>query len=72
MSEYHLLKAIIQDNLDYAMNEDYERISKGLRFNPLKELYDIEYVDMIIEYFKEREEYERCSLLLKYKFNIGS
>ena len=70
MPKSNMIKAIIQDNLDYAMNEDYVRVAKGLRHNPLMELYTIEYIDLIIEYFKEREEYERCSTLLKCKDSI--
>jgi hypothetical protein len=70
MPKRNMIKAIIQDNLDYAMSEDYERICKGRRHNPLMELYTTEYIDTIIEYFQEREEYERCSTLLKCKESI--
>lgn len=65
-----IMSAIIQENLDYVMQEDYDRIRKGLRHNPLMETYTTSYIDMIIEYYQEREEYEKCSILLCEKNRI--
>ena len=70
MHKRKLVEAILQDNLVLAMNEDYDRIYKGIRHNPLMELYDIVYIDIIIDYFQEREEYEKCSLLLEKKNSV--
>lgn len=70
MHKRKLVEAILQDNHILAMNEDFNRICKGIRHNPLMELYDIAYIDTIIDYFQEREEYEKCSSLLEKKNSI--
>ena len=67
MHKRKLVEAILQDNHFLAMNEDFNRICKGIRHNPLMELYDIAYIDTMINYFQEREEYEKCSSLLEKK-----
>ncbi len=65
-----MMAMIIQENLDYVMQEDFDRIRKGLRHNPLMETYTTDYVDIIIDYYKDREEYEKCSSLLNAKNKI--
>lgn len=56
-----------KENKEFAMNEDYERILKGIKHDPLMEVYSSEYVNEMIEFFSDKEEYEKCSELVKYK-----
>ncbi len=65
-----LVALIKQDNLQYVMNEDFERIKSGLRCSPFLDLYTIDYIDMIIEYYEENEEYEKCNILLDKRNDI--
>jgi hypothetical protein len=48
------------------MNSCFERIKEGkcydMSFNP----YTMEFIDKIISYFEEKEEYEKCKVLLDF------
>ena len=48
------------------MNSCFDRVKEGkyydMSFNP----YTMEFIDKIISYFEEKEEYEKCKVLLDF------
>lgn len=66
------MEKIVMHSYNYLMNSSYERINLGkfydLNFKP----YDKDFVEKMIYYFEEIEEYEKCKILLdfsKERFN---
>ncbi len=60
------MNRIVAHNYSYLMNSCFERIKEGkcydMSFNP----YTMEFIDKIISYFEEKEEYEKCKVLLDF------
>lgn len=57
---------------DYLMNSNYERINKGKCYDINFKPYEKDVVEKMIVYFEQREEYEKCKILLdfsKERFN---
>lgn len=49
----------------YAWNEDYQRIIQGKRLNLLNEPYTLDYIESMLEYYEESEQYEKCQEINK-------
>ncbi len=68
-----MIKELDMDNyLDLTLREVYEVLTSSSdpwpnRFQPNKK---IKFIDQLILYFQEREEYERCAKLLKIKNRV--
>ena len=52
------------------MNRDFERIKKGFLINDILESYDNNYINNMIKFFEQKEEFEKCNFLIK-KINYG-
>ncbi len=63
------MNEIIMKSYDYIMNCDYRRIKAGKRINLNNKPYSINYYDKLIEYFNNKEEYEKSSIILIEKNN---
>jgi len=68
----HMDSNMMSDYLDRTINQVYEVLANTntpwpLNFNNTKKT---KFIDSLIDYFQEREEYERCAKLLKIKNKI--
>jgi hypothetical protein len=45
------------------MNEVYNRISQNKPFDKNLKPYKKSYIDEVLEYFEDREDYEKCQIL---------
>ena len=53
--------------LDLPIGREFKRIKNNMELSSVNIPYTITYVDMMIKYFEFKEDFERCSILLKYK-----
>ena len=53
--------------LNSVMNEVYNRISQNKPFDKTLKPYKKSHIDEVLEYFEDREDYEKCQILLKKK-----
>jgi len=51
---------------DYLMNSTFERIKVGKFFNENFEAYSKDFINKIMKYFENREEYEKCQILVNF------
>jgi hypothetical protein len=49
--------------LNSVMNEVYNRISQNKPFDKNLKPYKKSYIDEVLEYFEDREDYEKCQIL---------
>lgn len=61
-----MTEKIIMHSYCYLMNSCYERISSGKYYDISFKPYTMEFIGKIISYFEEREEYEKCKVLLDF------
>lgn len=57
---------IVMHNYCYLMNSNYERINLGKCFDVNFKTYEKNFVEKMISYFEEKEEYEKCKVLLDF------
>jgi hypothetical protein len=57
---------IVMHNYSYLMNSTYDRINKGKYYDISFKPYTIDFIEKIMYYFEEREEYEKCKVLLDF------
>lgn len=50
--------------------DDYNRIISGKRLNLLNRPYPISYIDKMISYYEDNEEYEKCTEILKIREDL--
>jgi hypothetical protein len=48
------------------MNSSYDRINQGKFYDISFKPYTVDFIDKLIVYFEEREEYEKCKVLLDF------
>jgi enolase len=60
---YNYLKG---NKVSHFMEIDYHNIINGVSHNELYEPYDSYYVNKVTEYFKNLEDFEKCSKLRGY------
>jgi hypothetical protein len=51
---------------DTLVQKSYERISRGIPYDEKMRAYESKFVQDCIDYFKEREEYEKCQILIDF------
>jgi hypothetical protein len=51
---------------DNLINSNFQRISNGKHFDEKFKLYDQKFLNEMIFYYQNREEYEKCQFLLNY------
>lgn len=61
-----MMNTIVMHSYDYLMNSNYERINKGKCYDINFKSYEKEVVEKMIGYFEQREEYEKCKVLLDF------
>ncbi len=52
---------------DTLINSNFQRIKEGKHYDENFILYDQKFIDEMIFYYQNREEYERCQYLVNYK-----
>ena len=55
--------------LDFLFREDFERICNGELINMVNKPYTKLYITQMEEYFKEKEEYEKCEVINSFHQN---
>jgi hypothetical protein len=53
--------------IDQLIEVEYKRIEKGEYLSSTSIPYTTEYLNIMIEYHEYEEEYEKCSIILKYR-----
>ncbi len=61
-----MMNSIVMHSYDYLMNSNYERINKGKCYDINFKSYEKDVVEKMIGYFEQREEYEKCKVLLDF------
>jgi hypothetical protein len=61
-----MVDKIVMHSYSYLMNSTYERIKEGKCFDSNFRTYEKDFVEKIIFYFEEIEEYEKCKILLDF------
>ena len=51
---------------DNLINSNFQRISNGKHFDEKFKLYDQKFLNEMIFYYQNREEYEKCQFILNY------
>ncbi len=59
------MEKLILKSYSYLMNSSYERIAGGKSYDISFKPYEKKFVNKMIKYFEEYEEYEKCDLLMK-------
>lgn len=60
------MEKVILKSYSYLMNSSYERIAGGKSYDISFKPYEKKFVNKMIKYFEEYEEYEKCDLLMKF------
>jgi hypothetical protein len=60
------MEKVILKSYSYLMNSCYERIAGGKSYDISFKPYEKKFVNKMIKYFEEYEEYEKCDLLMKF------
>ncbi len=55
--------------VDQPVEIEFNRIKNNNDVSSNNIPYTIEYINMLIKYFELKEEYEKCQILISYKFN---
>lgn len=64
--------SLILKSLDTLMVSTYERLKKGLYFDPNLKPYRQDFIQKVLDYFEEKERYEECVIIreiIKNRFN---
>ena len=61
-----MMETIVMHSYSYLMNSSYERINNGKYYDASFKAYEKSLVEKMISYFEEREEYEKCKVLLDF------
>ena len=67
-----MTKKAIEDYLELTLKEAYEVLTSNTDPwpNSFQSKKKLKFIDQLISYFQEREEYERCAELLKIKNQV--
>lgn len=57
---------IVMHNYNYLMNSSYDRINQGKYYDVSFKPYTMDFIEKLTYYFEEREEYEKCKVLLDF------
>ena len=52
---------------DFLINNSFNRIISGKPYDERLKPYPLDFIEEMISYFKSKEEYEKCQILLKIK-----
>lgn len=58
-----MIDKILLKSYDYIMNSDFNRIKIGKKTDINNKIYKIDYYNTLIDYFKKKEEYEKCEII---------
>jgi hypothetical protein len=61
-----MMDTIVMHSYSYLMNSSYDRINQGKFYDMSFKPYTMDFIDKLIFYFEEREEYEKCKMLLDF------
>jgi hypothetical protein len=57
------MEKLVLRSYSYLMNSNYERISSGKPYDVALKPYSREFIEKMIAFFEESEEYEKCHVL---------
>jgi hypothetical protein len=60
------MEALVLKSYSYLMNSSYERIAKGKQYDIAFKPYEQKFVEKMVRYFEELEEYEKCKVLVDF------
>lgn len=60
-------ETVIIKSYEYLMEKSFERIKNNKEWDETFKPYNIKFLDKLLEYFTEKEEYEKCSIVYKLK-----
>ena len=58
--------------MDLPIEDEFKRISNSERISSANIPYTTQYIDLLIKYYEDKEQYERCQVLYSYKINVSS
>jgi hypothetical protein len=58
---------LVLRSYEYLMRDGLDRIKSGKNYDANFKPYDKEFIDKMISFFEEREEYENCETLVNFK-----
>ncbi len=61
-----MMDTIVMHSYSYLMNNTYDRIKQGKCYDINFKAYEKKFVEKMISYFEEREEYEKCKVLFDF------
>ena len=61
-----MMETLIMHSYSYLMNNSYERINQGKYYDMNFKAYEKNFIEKMISYFEEREEYEKCKVLFDF------
>jgi len=61
------MNTLVIKSYDYLINNSYDRILNGKNYDDKFKLYQLDFINEMIDYFELREEYEKCQILKNYK-----
>ena len=56
---------LIESCKEYLMDTNYERILNGKKLDLTSKPYNIKFIEKMINFYEEKEEYEKCNVLKK-------
>ena len=62
-----MIQALTIKSYSYLMNSSYERIEQGRPYDVSLKSYDSIFIERMIAYFENLEEFERCAKLVEFK-----
>lgn len=61
-----MIDKLIMKSYDYLMRESFNRIKSGKNYDVNFKPYDREFINKMILYFENKEEYENCKTLVDF------
>lgn len=61
-----MMDRVILKSYSYLVESSYERIATGKSYDVSFKPYEHKFVKKMVEYYEEREEYEKCQVLMDF------
>ena len=65
-----MIKKLTDSAFKFQMDTDYNRIKNGKRLNLVNKPYDLEFINNMIIFYENSEEYEKYSTIIELKNSI--
>ena len=61
---------LIEAARKFQIDSDFNRLKSGKKLDLTKKPYTIKSINNMIDFYENKEEYEKCTLLVKFKTEI--